>query len=76
MVISRLIECGQIEKYVFIDRKSSCSFDEKRVRGKPSPWMSGELKRSFRERDYQLLNLRLGERIKSFLNRVCPYLKV
>ena len=28
---------------------------EKCVRGKPSPWISGELKRCIRERDYQLL---------------------
>ena len=31
---------------------------EKRVRGKPSPWISGELKRCIRERDYQLRKAR------------------
>ena len=31
---------------------------EKRVRGKPSPWISGELKRCIRERDYQLRKTR------------------
>ena len=31
---------------------------EKRVRGKPSPWISGKLKRCIRERDYQLRKAR------------------